>query len=187
MTSQAPTAAAVAGNPNSWGWALASGILLVVAGVFALAAPGAATVAFAIFFGWLLLIAGVAGIVMGIRTRSAHERWLDLLYGVASLVLGAVMLIHPIAGALSLTLAFAIFLAFRGAVEIGGALRAGRGQLRTMLIVAGVVNLLLAVLLLTGFPYPAVQAIGLFVGISFLIGGIATIAAAIQLRRLANG
>lgn len=181
-----PTIATVAGDPAAWGWTLASGIVLVLAGVLALIAPTATTVYLAIFLAWVLVIAGAAGIVMGLRTRDPQRRWFDLLYGAASLVLGIVLLARPLAGALSLTLAFVLWLAVRGLIELIGAGRAQNRGLRTGLVVAGLVNLLLAALLFFNFPYPAVQVIGLFVGISFLFAGMLTLAAAFQLRRLAH-
>lgn len=180
----ATAAAGLTGSPDGWGWTLACGILLVVAGVLALGAPLATTLALTGILGWVLVIAGIGGIVMGLRTRIAHRRTIDLLYGGVSLIVGIILLDNLLAGALSLTLAFAFFLAFRGAVELGGGSRS-HGHARTALIVAGAVNLMLAFLLVMSWP-ASVQVIGMFVGISFLIGGIVTIIAATQLRRLAH-
>jgi uncharacterized membrane protein HdeD (DUF308 family) len=180
----APTAATVAGSPQGWGWTLASGIVLVLAGLFSLAAPLATTVAIAIFFGWIFLIAGIAGIVMGIRTRSRHQRSIDLIYGIASALAGIVLLDQPLIGAIGLTYALAIWLAVRGVVELVAASRTAAGRVRSLLILAGVLNLLFAVLLVV-FPLVGAQLFGLVVAISFLVGGVVTILAAIQLRRLA--
>lgn len=184
QSSAAPTAAAVAGSPQGWGWTLASGIVLVLAGLFSLAAPLATTVAIAIFFGWLFLIAGIAGIVMGIRTRSRHQRSIDLLYGVASLLVGIVLLDRPIVGAIGITYALAIWLAMRGVFEIVAASRTRSGQARWLLGLAGALNLLFAILLIV-FPLMGAQLFGLMIAISFLVGGVVTIVAALQLRRLA--
>ncbi len=183
-TGQAPTAAIVAGAPQGWGWTLASGIVLVLAGLFSLAAPLATTVAVAIVLGWLLLIAGIAGIVTGIRTRSRHRRSIDLLYGIASLVIGIVLLDQPLIGAIGITYALAIWLAVRGVAELLAAARTHPGRVRTLLGLAGAINLLFAVLLVV-FPLIGAQLVGLVVAISFLVGGVVTILAALQLRRLA--
>lgn len=183
-TSPPPTAATVVGSPAGWGWTLASGIVLVLAGLFSLAAPLATTAAIAIFFGWLLLIAGIAGIVMGIRTRSRHQRSIDLLYGVASALIGIVLLDRPLVGAIGITYALAIWLAVRGVFELAAASRTAPGRVRALLLLAGLLNLLFAVLLIV-FPLIGAQLFGLLVASSFLVGGTVTILAAIQLRRLA--
>ncbi|HET8611546.1 MAG TPA: hypothetical protein VFL92_02145, partial [Sphingomonas sp.] len=73
----------------------------------------------------------------------------------------------------------------RAGIELGGALRAGRGRMRGSLILLGVVDALLAILLLFWFPFGTIAMIGLFVGISLLLGGIMTIVAAFGLRRMA--
>ena len=179
-----PTAASVAGSPQGWGWTLASGIVLVLAGLFSLAAPLATMAAIAIFLGWLLLIAGIAGIVMGIRTRSRHQRSIDLLYGIASALIGIVLLDQPLIGAIGIAYAMAIWLAVRGVAELIAVSRTAPGRVRSLLALAGALNLLFAVLLVV-FPLIGAQLVGLVVAISLLVGGAVTILAAIQLRRLA--
>lgn len=168
---------------RGWLWVLVSGMLLVLAGLVALAAPGITTVSLALFLGWLLLLVGIAGLLMGARARRRHRRWTDILYGAISILVAVLILANPLQGALSVTLAFAFWLGLRGAVELGGAFRA-RGAMRGVLVATGLINILLAVLLFANFPFPAVQAIGLFVGLSFLFGGAVTIAAALGLRRI---
>lgn len=184
-TPDAPTVAGVAAPPSAWGWVLASGLVMILAGVLALAAPTMTSLVVAIALGWILAISGVAGIVMGFRARSRHRRSLDLVYGIASLVIGVIVLAEPATATLALTLAIAFWLAFRGVAELVGAARVGASRLRWLLVLAGLVNLLLAIALIASFPYPAMQVIGLFVAISLLVAGITTIVAAVQLRQLA--
>ncbi|HET8612364.1 MAG TPA: DUF308 domain-containing protein [Sphingomonas sp.] len=169
---------------NAWGWVLAAGIVLLIGGVCAILAPGFTTVALSVLIGWILLFCGIAGIVMGIRAHSVHRRWMDLLYGVVSLLFGLFILFFPLAGAAGLSLAFVFWLALRAGIELGGAIRAGRGRMRGSLILLGVVDALLAILLLFWFPFGTIAVIGLFVGISLLLGGIMTIVAAFGLRRM---
>lgn len=183
---ETPTIASVAARPEAWGWAMASGIALVLAGLVALSVPGRTTVAIAFFLGWVLVLAGAVGVVMGFRTHLVRRRLIDWLYGASSLAVGGVCLANPRAGAYTVTAAFAFWLVLRGATEFVGAVRAGAGRLRGALVALGLFNWLLAALLLALFPSPAIKAIGLFVGLSLLVGGGMTIAAAWQLRRLAH-
>jgi uncharacterized membrane protein HdeD (DUF308 family) len=166
---------------------MSCGVLLLVAGLMAILAPGFTTVALGVLLGWILLFAGIGGIVAGIRSRSHHRRWTDILYGAASLLIALFILFDPLAGAATLALAFAVWLAFRGSVELGGARVARSGSLRGTLILAGVVNWLLAILLVLAWPFPAVQMLGVVVGVSLLMGGIATVAAAWQIKRFTTG
>jgi len=167
---------------HSWEWTMAAGVVLLLAGILSLAAPGFTTVAITVLLAWVLVFVGVAGIVVGIRSHSVHRRWTDILYGAASLIVGLFILFDPVAGAASLTLVFAVWLAFRGTIELGGARRVGPGRLRGTLIAIGIVDWLLAIMLFLAFPFPAVQMLGVFVGVSLLLGGLVTMLAAWQLR-----
>jgi uncharacterized membrane protein HdeD (DUF308 family) len=170
---------------SAWGWTMAYGALFVVAGLLALLAPGFTTVALAVLLGWVLLITGIAGIVMGFRSHNARRRNVDFLYGAASLIVALFILFDPVVGAASLTLAFAAWLAFRGVAELAAVRATGPGPSRGTLILIGVVDLVLAFLLAVNFPFPAVSVLGVFVGASLLLAGAVTMLAADQLRRLA--
>ncbi|NJC33467.1 uncharacterized membrane protein HdeD (DUF308 family) [Sphingomonas jejuensis] len=172
-----------AAPPRGTGMLLALGILLIIGGLLAILLPGATALAATIIAGWVLLLIGVAGIVMGVRTRRDHGRVSDILLGALSVVAGLVLIFDPLRGALSLTLVLSIWLLVRGIMELIGASRSNGGG-RTLLIVAGLVDLLLAGLLFFNYPFPAVQMAGLFVGISLLFRGVTTTMAAVALRKL---
>jgi uncharacterized membrane protein HdeD (DUF308 family) len=180
-----PTTAEVAALRGGWGWVLAIGILTLLAGIAMLGAPVFTTVAAAIFAGWLLLILGVAGIVIGIRSRRTTGRTWDITMGVLSIAAGLYLLLFPLSGALALTLAVALWLGVRGTLWLAAAFRGGSGGYRALTGVTGVIDLGLAVLLFVGFPYPALGFIGIAIGVSLIFGGVSTIIAALALRRLA--
>jgi uncharacterized membrane protein HdeD (DUF308 family) len=161
---------------------MAHGVLLLVAGIFCLAAPGFTTAAIAVLIVWILLITGVGGVAMGLRSHGSHRRWNEVLYGLGSIIVGLLVIIDPVAGAASLALLVALWLFWRGMVSFGAGRAAGPGPMRGVLLGIGVVDWLLALLLLLSWPFPAVQMLGVLVGISFVLGGAVTILAAWQLR-----
>lgn len=167
---------------NRWTWTMACGVLLVLAGIVCLAAPGFTTAAIAVLIGWVLLFSGIATVVLGLRSHGAHRRWNEILYGVGSIVVGLLVILDPAAGAASLALLIAFWLAYRGAVSFGAARLAGPSPTRGFLLLVGVVDWVLALLLIVSWPFPAVQMLGVFVGLSLLLGGAVTILAAWQLR-----
>ncbi len=84
---------------------------------------------------------------------------------------------QPLQGALSLTLVLIAFFVIEGVASIMFALDHKRelsGQWGWMLF-SGLVDLVLAVLILTGLPGSAVWAIGLLVGINMIFGGWALV------------
>lgn len=156
-----------------WGWILAYGVLSVVLGVLAFAQPFAATLAATIVIGWSFLIAGALSLGAGLFGRGYEGRGYAIGFGLVSLVIGLIMLFDPLSGALSLTLAVAVWLGTRGVLEIvlGARMRRGKG----LMIVLGVVNIVLALLVLWSLPFSALTLPGYILGISFLFGGVPAI------------
>ncbi len=54
-----------------WVLFLCEGIVLVILGMLALLAPVIASVAATVFFGWILLLSGIVGLVATLRARHA--------------------------------------------------------------------------------------------------------------------
>ena len=167
-----------------WVLFLVEGIILVVLGVLAIVVPVVATLAVAILLGWLFLISGIVGLVTTFMARQAPGFWWSLLSGVLAIGAGLVLLGWPVSGAVSLTLLLIAFFTIEGVLTIMYALEHKRelsGRWGWMLA-SGIVDLVLAVLILAGLPGTAAWALGLLAGINMLFGGSAMIAMALQAR-----
>jgi uncharacterized membrane protein HdeD (DUF308 family) len=167
-----------------WVLFLVEGIALVVFGAIAIIVPGIAALAVTILLGWLLLFSGVLGLATTIWMRQLPGFWWSLLSALLAIVTGIALLAWPFGGVLSLTLVLAVFFVIEGVASIMYALdhrREYNGRWGWMLA-SGVVDLLLAMLILVGFPGTASWAIGLLVGINMLMGGIALVAMALHAR-----
>lgn len=159
------------------------GGLAIIVGVLAIFAPFAATLATTFFFGWLLLIGGIIGAIAAIRARGAPGFVSSLLFAILAAVLGAVILWNPIAGTITLTWLLATYLILSGLVNFSFVGTFPTGSRRFWLIASGVLDILLALLLILGLPGTAVWAIGLFIGISLLTSGLALLLAALDARK----
>jgi uncharacterized membrane protein HdeD (DUF308 family) len=169
-----------------WKLFLVEGIVLVVLGLIAIVVPPIATLAVEILFGWLFLISGIMGLITTFWMRQAPGFWWSLLSAALGTAAGIVLLAWPLSGVLSLTLVLIVFFAIEGGVSIMYALEHKRelsGRWGWMLA-SGVVDLILAVIILAGLPGTAAWAIGLLVGINMLFGGSALIAMALHAREL---
>lgn len=177
-----PPAGPLSGAPAGagWGWILAYGILSVLLGLAAFAWPFAATFAATLVIGAFFIAAGIVSIVAGISGKGHEGRGYAIGFGMVSLVIGLVMAFEPVTGALSLTLMVAVWLGLRGAMEIalGARFRRGRG----LMIALGIVNILLAIYVLVTLPWSALTLPGFILGISFLFGGVASIASGLSHR-----
>jgi uncharacterized membrane protein HdeD (DUF308 family) len=167
-----------------WVLFLVEGIVLVVLGVLAIVVPQVATLAVAIFLGWLFLISGVAGLVTTFMARHAPGFWWSLISAVLAIAAGLVLLARPVVGAVSLTLLLIVFFVIEGVASIMYALEHKKdmsGQWGWMLI-SGIIDLVLAVMIWAGLPTTAEWALGLLVGINMVFGGTALIAMAMHAR-----
>jgi len=168
-----------------WKLYLAEGTLLVVLGAVAIVIPPLATLAVTIVLGWLFLISGIIGLVTTFWMRNAPGFWWALISAALAILAGGWLLAQPIAGALTLTLVLIAFFIIEGISTIFFALdhrREFSGQWGWMLA-SGVVDLVLAAMLLMGYPSTAVWALGLLVGINMIFGGVALIAMALHARK----
>ena len=170
-----------------WVLFLVEGIVLVVLGLIAIVAPPIATLAVEILVGWLFLISGIAGLITTFWMRGAPGFWWSLLSAVLGIAAGIVLLAWPLSGVLSLTLILIVFFTIEGVASIMYALEHQRelsGRWGWMLA-SGVVDLVLAAIILIGLPGTAAWAIGLLVGINLIFGGSALIAMALHARDIA--
>jgi uncharacterized membrane protein HdeD (DUF308 family) len=167
-----------------WKFFLIEGIVLLIMGAIAVCVPPIATVAVEVFIGWIILLSGVLGLVMTFQTRGSPGFAWSLLSALLGIIVGIVLLAWPLSGVLSLTVMLTIFLALEGIASImyGMAHRRERTSRWELMLVSGIVDLILAGLILAGLPGTAAWAIGLIVGINMLFGGVALTALALQAR-----
>jgi uncharacterized membrane protein HdeD (DUF308 family) len=171
---------AVAGTARtSRGWAIAAGVLLIIVGIEALAAPYLAALVAALWVAWGFVFGGIAELVSA-YSSSEGRLWKALL-GVLYLAVGLYMLLNPGVGLVALALILAWVFLIKGVISIFGAF-----QLRPLpgwgwWLADGIVTLLLAFLIFSGWPQDSVRIIALLVGISLIISGANRLARAFAL------
>src|SRR5690349_8908815 len=164
---------------------LVEGIILLILGVLAILLPPIATLAVTIIFGWIFLIAGLIGWVTTFAARGAPGFWWSLISAVIATAAGLMLLVRPVSGAISLTLLLIAFFAAEGVASILYALEHRReltGRWEWM-AVSGVIDLVLAGIILAGLPGTAAWALGVLVGVNMIFGATALIAMALHARR----
>ncbi|MGA7803049.1 HdeD family acid-resistance protein [Bradyrhizobium sp.] len=170
-----------------WKAFLIEGILLVVLGLAAMIVPPLASLAVTIFLGWLFLISGIAGLALTIWARAMPGFWWSLLSAVLALGAGIILLARPVAGTLTLTIVVGAYFLAEGVSTIMYALEHRRelSERWSWLLVAGIVDIVIAGIIISGLPGSALWAIGLLVGINLLFGGISLIGMALAARNAA--
>src|SRR6476469_4827709 len=78
-----------------WKAFLFEGILLAVLGVAALILPPLASLAIAIFLGWMFLIGGIGGLIVTYWARSTPGFWWSLISAALAVLAGMLLLARP--------------------------------------------------------------------------------------------
>ena len=167
-----------------WKAFLFEGILLAVLGLAAIIAPLIASLAFTIFLGWMFLISGIAGLAMTFWARQMPGFWWSLLSAVLAIVAGLVLLARPAQGVLTLTIVIGAYFLAEGVTTIMYALEHRRelSERWNWLLFSGVLDILIAAMIIAGLPGSALWAVGLLVGINLLFGGASLIGVALAAR-----
>ena len=167
----------------SHGWSTALSIALIVIGLIAVVLPQVGGIAVALYFGWLLLLAGFALLLLAWRTHTTGVLPLQLGLGIVYVLVGLFLILKPGAGLASLTLLLAGYLLLEGLLELTTAFRAPQRAGRTWLLVDGVVALVLAVMIVTSWPSSAAWVVGTLVGINLILGGVSRLMVTGAVRR----
>jgi uncharacterized membrane protein HdeD (DUF308 family) len=167
-----------------WVLFLVEGIILVILGLAAIVVPPIATLAVELLFGWLFLISGIAGLITTFLMRQAPGFWWSLVSAILGIAAGIVLLLWPLSGVVTLTLVLIVFFTIEGVASIMFALE-HKGELSGRwgwMLASGIIDLILAAIILAGLPGTAAWALGLLVGINMLFGGSALIGMALHAR-----
>jgi uncharacterized membrane protein HdeD (DUF308 family) len=168
-----------------WKAFLFEGILLVVLGLAAMIAPLIASLAFTIFLGWMFLISGVAGLAMTFWARQMPGFWWSLVSALLAVGAGIILLARPAQGVLTLTIVIGAYFLAEGVATIMYALEHRRelSERWSWMLFSGVLDILIAFMIIAGLPGSAEWAIGLLVGINLLFGGSSLIGMALAARK----
>jgi uncharacterized membrane protein HdeD (DUF308 family) len=166
-----------------WVLFLIQGLIMILLGFLAIGEPMVATVAVALFAGWLFLISGVVGLVGIFTARRAPSLWWTALSSLLGILVGFYLIWRPLAGVLSLTLVAAAYFGAQGVVQIITAITHRRAiPSWVWMLFGGVVNLLLAAIILSGWPGTAEWTLGLLFGINLLVWGLSLTMTALACR-----
>jgi uncharacterized membrane protein HdeD (DUF308 family) len=156
-----------------WKLFLIQGIVMMLLGLIAVALPNIATLAIAIFIGWLFLIGGVVRVLSVWRARAAPGFAWSLATAILAIVLGLILVLRPLEGVLTLTMVLIALFIIEGVAAIVIALEFRR-HIRQWgwTLFNGIVDLILAYLIFAGWPNTAAWAIGLLVGINMVFLGL---------------
>ena len=181
---------------NHWRLFVIEGLALVVLGLIAILVPSIARENVTIVLAWLFLISGTVGLATTYWARQAPGFWWSLVSAVLAILIGVVLIANksrdlygglmgwPFDNVGPLHLVLVSFFLIEGGVSIMFAIehrRQSSGRWAWVLA-SGVVDVILASIIIFNLWGNSAWTMGLLVGINMVIGGIALIAMGLHAR-----
>jgi uncharacterized membrane protein HdeD (DUF308 family) len=147
------------------------GLAMVVLGIVAIVFPIISTMVISLLVGWLLLIFGVITFVNSFSIHGTGPFFGSLLLGLLSIAAGVFLLFNPITGAVVLTVMVGMIFMFQGAFEIVFAFETRPLKGWGWVLFSGIASIVLAVLIMAGWPRISAVALGILFGVNFISMG----------------
>lgn len=158
----------------TWGWwlALLIGLASVAAGVIVIAKPSNSLKTLAVIFGIFILLDGIIGLVGAIIGRTTNRGLLTVL-SVLSVVVGVLLVRHPLGGVRAVALLVGIWLIAAGIVRLVAAFEIPDHRLWRIAValVLGIFGIVIV-----AEPHIGYTTLAVITGIGFILYGIGMIA-----------
>jgi uncharacterized membrane protein HdeD (DUF308 family) len=168
---------------RNWGWFLFLGLLLILAGSWALTRPTIATLSVVEVVGYLLLFGAGVEVASGIWAGGWGGFFLHLLCGLLYLFLGALIIDNPVGFAAASTLILAIFFVASGLVRMIFSLT-HRFHGWGWMFLSGLVTFALGIMVWRRWPDATFWVLGTLVGIDLIFIGWSWVMLGLAVRSL---
>jgi uncharacterized membrane protein HdeD (DUF308 family) len=135
----------------------------------------------------MFLISGIGGLIVTYWARNMPGFWWSLISAALAVLAGGILLARPMQGVLTLTIVVGAYFLAEGVASIMYALEHRRELTGrwSWILVAGLMDILIAFIVIAGLPGSAEWVLGLLVGINLLFGGATLIGMALAARNSA--
>ena len=168
------------------GWFIALGVVMVLAGIFALGDVVAFTLVSVIFIGAMMLVGGIFQFIQAFMTKGWGSFLLNLALGVLYIIAGLLIMDEPVQGSVILTLFLLAAILVGGITRIVIALRHRELSGWWLMLLGGLVSVVLAVMLYATLPWSGLWVLGTLIAIELLVHGFTWIQFGLSLRKLAH-
>jgi uncharacterized membrane protein HdeD (DUF308 family) len=171
-----------------WILFLFEGVALVALGLLAIIIPSIAGSAATLFLGWLFLVSGLIGLVTTFWARHLPGFWWSFVSAWLGIIVGAVLIAHrsqdlygglmgwPSATVGPLRMVLVLFFLIEGAASIMFASEHHRSGRWAWMLASGVLDIVLASIIIFNLSGPYAWTMGLLIGINMIAGGASLIA-----------
>ena len=154
------------------GWVIVWGVLLIVAGIVAIVEPAIAAVATALLLAWLFVFAGIVELVYAFQQRAHDGFGLEGHFRAGRAGAGRLHAGVSRASIASLALLIGAFLVASGVSSVMLAFRLRPKQGWGWVLFDGVLSIVIAIMIASGWPQNSIDFVGILVGFCLISGGL---------------
>jgi uncharacterized membrane protein HdeD (DUF308 family) len=149
---------------------IAWGILLILLGLAALAAPVATSVSFTLVLAWVLMLVGITHLLSAWNAGTLLAVTRKIAVGLLYFAVGMLIHINPLWGVTSLTMVVGAVVLADGV--IGLVTYFSEEDRATSSVLGAIVTLLLGSMIINQWPFSSLWTIGTLVGVNLLVAGM---------------
>lgn len=164
-------------------------ILFALAGVICFISPIASSVILTIFMAWLFILGGIFLIVTTLYFKNIQSIWsilLGILLGLSYIFLGYVFIKNPAIAIASMAFFIGVFFLVAGIIRIMIALSNKGYPNIGLFLFTGIIELVLALILISGWPNNSIALISAFLGIQFIFNSISYFSISSYIKKIIN-
>lgn len=168
-----------------WWMSLVVGIIVLILGILMFVYPGASYITLSLLFGIVILISGISYVVMSTARTLRGRGWL-LASGIIEIILGIILTIWPAISAVSIPYFLGFWLLFKGftMIGIGSDMSDVKGSGWGWTIVTAILLIICSFIILIQPIVFGIEAVIIWIGVSFIIAGISLASFSIQLKAM---
>lgn len=169
-----------------WGWFVALGIIMIVAGMVALGSIytlAVGTLVSVLYIGAMMAVAGIAQIFQAFQVKGWGAFTFWLLDGLLYLAGGMIAFINPSLTASVLTLLLGVSLVIGGGFRLFAALNIRPAAGWGWLAFSAAIAILLGLEIITRWPIDTEWILGMFLGINLVFSGFASVMLGLRLKK----
>jgi uncharacterized membrane protein HdeD (DUF308 family) len=167
---------------KNWGWLLALGVVAIVLGTIGLGRVLTVTLAGILFFGWLILIAGIFELLELFQCRGWKSFLWQGLVAALHIVAGICVLQNPLLASKVLTLVLGASIFAGGVARVLVALQHREHGGWLWALVGGIAGIVLGGMIGAGWPASSFFVIGMLISIELVLHGWTMVALALAAR-----
>jgi len=160
-----------AGLRRNWGWLFGLGVLFIVLGCIGLGMVVGLTLASMLFFGVLLIIAGLSQVVDVLKSRHWKAVVWHAFIAIFYLIAGSLVIYEPFLASALITAMLGGVLILIGLTRFIMAIILHNTKGWFWLLLAGLTAIVLGVLIIMQWPWSGLWVIGLFIAIEMIVNG----------------